>query len=195
LKLLLATNNKHKLIEIKSKIDNSFIELLSLNDVTDEEIDIEETSDTLNGNALIKARTIYDKFKIMTIADDTGLEVLSLNGEPGVKSARYSGDHCNDQKNREKLLINLKDKTNRDAQFRTVICLIDENTEVFIEGICKGRISEIEKGENGFGYDKIFIPEGYQETFAELNLEIKNKISHRAKAIDSLVEYLKENYS
>ena len=188
MKLIFATNNAHKLDEVQKIIGNK-IQIVSLNDIgcTDE---IPETAPTLQGNALQKAKYIFDKYGLNCFADDTGLEIDALKGEPGVYSARYAGEPQDAQKNRDKVLNKLIDKTNKNAQFRTVIALILNGEEYFFEGVVKGKITNSEKGENGFGYDAIFIPEGYTETFAELASEIKNKISHRANAVEKLALYL-----
>ena len=188
MKLIFATNNAHKLDEVQKIIGNK-IQIVSLNDIgcTDE---IPETTPTLQGNALQKAKYIFDKYRLNCFADDTGLEIDALKGEPGVYSARYAGEPQDAQKNRDKVLNKLIDKTNKNAQFRTVIALILNGEEYFFEGVVKGKITNSEKGENGFGYDAIFIPEGYTETFAELASEIKNKISHRANAVEKLALYL-----
>lgn len=187
-KLVFATNNLHKLKEV-SVILGDKIELLSLNDINCH-TDIPETSDTLEGNALLKAQFIHTHYGINCFADDTGLEVEALNGKPGVYSARYAGDAHNSEANMLKLIQDMEGKENRRAQFRTVISLIfDENTYQF-EGIIKGQIIEEKRGLSGFGYDPIFIPEGYHETFAELGDEIKNKISHRAQAVNKLCKFL-----
>ena len=188
MKLIFATNNAHKLDEVQKIIGNK-IQIVSLNDIgcTDE---IPETTPTLPGNALQTAKYIFDKYGLNCFADDTGLEIDALKGEPGVYSARYAGEPQDAQKNRDKVLNKLIDKTNKNAQFRTVIALILNGEEYFFEGVVKGKITNSEKGENGFGYDAIFIPEGYTETFAELASEIKNKISHRANAVEKLALYL-----
>lgn len=188
-KLVFATNNLHKLKEV-SAILGTEIELLSLNDINCH-TDIPETADTLEGNALLKAHFVYDNYKLNCFADDTGLEVEVLNGEPGVYSARYAGDEHDSEANMLKLLYNMQGKENRQAQFRTVISLILDNTKYQFEGIIKGRITKEKKGSSGFGYDPIFIPEGYNETFAELGDDIKNRISHRAQAIHKLCEFLR----
>lgn len=186
--LVFATNNLHKLKEVSAILKDK-IELLSLNDINCH-TDIPETADTLEGNALLKAQFIHSHYGINCFADDTGLEVEVLNGRPGVYSARYAGDAHNSEANMLKLLQDMEGKENRRAQFRTVISLIlDENTYQF-EGIIKGRIIEEKRGLSGFGYDPIFIPEGYDETFAELGDEIKNKISHRAQAVNKLCKFL-----
>lgn len=187
-KLVFATNNLHKLNEVSAILENK-IELLSLNDINCH-IDIPETSNTLEGNALLKAQYIYSNYKLNCFADDTGLEVEALNGEPGVYSARYAGDIHNSEANMLKLLHNMDGKENRQAQFRTVISLILNETEYQFEGIIKGKIITEKRGSSGFGYDPIFIPEGYDKTFAELGDEIKNKISHRAQAVNKLCKFL-----
>lgn len=190
--LVFASNNKHKLSEIQEIIGNQF-KLKTLFDAGFEE-DIPENQNTLEGNALEKARFIYSKLKVNCFADDTGLEVESLNGEPGVFSARYAGPENNSENNISKLLQNLKNKTNHTAQFRTVIALIIEKKEFLFEGIVKGTIIKEKKGTSGFGYDPIFVPEGYNKTFAEMTLNEKNKISHRANAIYKLAEFLKKDH-
>ena len=187
-KLVFATNNLHKLEEVSAILGNQ-IELLSLNDINCH-IDIPETADTLEGNALLKSRFIYENYGMNCFADDTGLEVEALEGAPGVYSARYAGDGHNSEANMIKLLDNLKEKKNRKAQVRTAISLIIDEKEYLFEGIIKGEIGTIKKGDSGFGYDPIFVPEGYNETFAELGSDIKNKISHRALAINKLCEFL-----
>ena len=192
MKLVFATNNKHKLEEIRAILGDK-IELLSLNDINCHD-DIPETADTLQGNALIKARYIYDKFGMNCFADDTGLEVDSLGGEPGVYSARYAGEECDPKANMNKLLDNLTEKTDRNAQFRTVIALIIDGEEKLFEGNVKGIISNEKMGDAGFGYDPIFIPEGFSESFAQMSSEMKNSISHRYRATEKLCKYLKENY-
>jgi len=174
--------------EVSTILENK-IELLSLNDINCH-IDIPETSNTLEGNALLKAQYIYSNYKLNCFADDTGLEVEALNGEPGVYSARYAGDIHNSEANMLKLLHNMENKENRQAQFRTVISLILDETEYQFEGIIKGKIITEKRGSSGFGYDPIFIPEGYDKTFAELGDEIKNKISHRAQAVNKLCKFL-----
>ena len=188
MKLVFATNNKHKLDEIRAILGNK-IELLSLNDINCHD-DIPETADTLQGNALIKARYIYDKFGINCFADDTGLEVDALGGEPGVYSARYAGEECDPKSNINKLLDNLTGISDRNAQFRTVIALIIDGEEKLFEGCVKGVISDVKMGEAGFGYDPIFIPEGFSESFAQMSSEMKNSISHRYRATEKLCKYL-----
>ena len=192
MKLVFATNNKHKLQEVRDIVGDR-VEVLSLSDI-DCHDDIPETADTLQGNALIKARHIYDKYGMNCFADDTGLEVEALGGEPGVYSARYAGEECDSEANMLKLLQNLTGKNNRNAQFRTVIALIIDGEEKLFNGIVKGTISNEKNGDSGFGYDPIFIPEGYNESFAQMSGEMKNSISHRFLATKQLSDYLKENY-
>lgn len=192
MKLVFATNNKHKLDEVRAILGNR-IEVLSLNDI-DCHDDIPETADTLEGNALIKARYIHDKFNVDCFADDTGLEVDALGGEPGVYSARYAGEECNSEANMNKLLHNLTGKKNRNAQFRTVIALIINGEEKLFNGIVKGNISKEKMGNSGFGYDPIFIPEGFSESFAQMTGDMKNSISHRYRATEELNNYLKNKY-
>lgn len=188
MKLIFATHNPNKLKEIQSLLPES-IELLSLIDIGCSE-EIPETSDTIEGNALQKARYVKENFGYDCFADDTGLEVEALNGAPGVYSARYAGEQKNDDANIEKLLSKLEQESNRSAQFKTVIALIWNGKEMLFEGICKGQIGLKKKGNNGFGYDPIFIPAGYDETFAEITLDEKNKIGHRGKAVRKLVDFL-----
>lgn len=187
--LVFATNNLNKLKEVASLLPN-FIELKSLAAINcfDE---IPETATTLEGNAVMKANYITQKFQINCFADDTGLEVESLNGAPGVYSARYAGEIANAEKNIEKLLFILSDKSNRNAQFRTVIALNLSGKQILFEAVCKGKIITEKRGNEGFGYDPIFIPDGFTKTFAEMNLEEKGKISHRGKAIQQLIQFLK----
>lgn len=192
MKLVFATNNKHKLQEVRDIIGDR-VEVLSLNDI-DCHDDIPETADTLQGNALIKARYIFEKYGFNCFADDTGLEVEALNGAPGVYSARYAGEECNSEANMLKLLQNLTCENNRNAQFRTVIALIINGEEKLFNGIVKGTITNEKMGNSGFGYDPIFIPEGYTESFAQMSGEMKNSISHRYRATKQLSDYLKENY-
>lgn len=189
MKLVFATNNQHKLEEVSAILGNS-IELLSLKDINCD-TDIPETADTLEGNALLKAQYIYNNFGINCFADDTGLEIEALNNEPGVYSARYAGENKNPEANMLKVLDNLREKENRKARFRTVIALILNGKEYLFEGIINGKITNSKQGSAGFGYDPIFMPERYNETFAELGNNIKNKISHRALAINKLSDFLK----
>ena len=189
-KLVFATNNAHKLDEI-SAILGEKVELLSLKDIHCD-IDIPETSDTLEGNAMLKAEYIYEHYGLDCFADDTGLEVEALNGEPGVYSARYAGgERHNAEANMQKLLQNMQGVQNRKAQFRTVICLITNGKKHLFEGVVKGEIIKEKRGDSGFGYDPIFMPQGYEQTFAELGNETKNKISHRALAVEKLCRFLK----
>ena len=192
MKLVFATNNKHKLQEVRDILGNR-VEVLSLNDINCHD-DIPETAETLQGNALIKARHIYEKYGLDCFADDTGLEVEALDGEPGVYSARYAGEECCSKANMQKLLHNLIGKENRNAQFRTVIALIIKGEEKLFNGIVKGTITEKKMGDSGFGYDPIFIPEGFSDSFAQMSSEMKNSISHRYRATQQLSNYLKENY-
>lgn len=186
--LVFATNNKHKLDEVR-KITSGQVEIVSLSDIQCYD-DIPETADTLEGNALQKARYIHTHFKTDCFADDTGLEVKALNGAPGVYSARYAGPGHDSKANMRKLLATLKGESNRKARFRTVIALILDGKEYLFEGIVNGHIIEEEKGSAGFGYDPIFVPDGYSQTFAELGDDIKNQISHRAMATHKLAEFL-----
>ena len=192
MKLVFATNNRHKLDEVRAIVGDR-VEVLSLNDIECHD-EIPETADTLQGNALIKARYIYDKYGLNCFADDTGLEVEALSGEPGVYSARYAGEECSSEANMQKLLHNLTGKSNRNAQFRTVIALIINGEEKLFNGIVKGSITEEKRGDSGFGYDPIFIPEGFSESFAQMSSEQKNSISHRYRATEKLSNYLKEKY-
>jgi XTP/dITP diphosphohydrolase len=185
--LVFATNNLHKLEEIQSKVAESFI-LKSLTDINCSD-DIEETGITLEENATIKSTYIHQKFNVNCFADDTGLEVEALNNEPGVYSARYSGDR-DFKKNMDLLLKNLNGQPNRNAQFRTVISLILEGKEYLFEGFIKGKIREQPTGNEGFGYDPIFEPAGFSKTFAEMGLAEKNQISHRALATEKLISFL-----
>ena len=188
-KLVFATNNAHKLEEIRAILGNK-VEILSLNDINCH-ADIPETADTLQGNAALKAQYIYENYGLDCFADDTGLEVDALNGAPGIYSARYAGGEGHDSEaNMKKLLSEMQDKDNRKARFRTVICLIEGGEEHFFEGIVNGSIIRERKGGAGFGYDPVFMPDGYSETFAEMGNDEKNKISHRARAVKKLCEYL-----
>jgi XTP/dITP diphosphohydrolase len=188
MQLVFATNNKNKIKEINNLIGNS-IELLSLDDINCLE-DIPETSDTIAGNALQKAQYVFDKYGYNCFADDTGLEIESLNEEPGIYSARYAGPQRDANDNMDKVLVNLKDKQNRNAHFKTVIALIINGKKTLFEGIAKGEITETKSGSEGFGYDPIFKPKGYNITFSEMELEEKNTISHRGKAVRLLTDFL-----
>lgn len=185
-KIVFATNNAHKLEEVAAILGNSY-EVLSLREIGCYD-DIPETADTFAGNALQKAQYVKEHYGYDCFADDSGLEVDILDGAPGIFSARYSGGGS--EANMDKLLHNLTGKSERGAQFRTVIALLIGEESRLFEGIVRGTIIEERRGEGGFGYDPIFVPEGYDQTFAELGSEIKNHISHRAKAVKQLVEYL-----
>ena len=188
MKLIFATQNKHKIEEIKPGL-NPEVELIDLSDMGFKG-EVPETSDTLEGNALEKANFVFNKYSMNTLSDDTGLEVESLNGEPGIFSARYAGDSKNSEENIEKLLDKLKGISNRKARFRTVIALILNNKEYLFEGIAEGEIVENRSGNMGFGYDPVFQPLGYDKTFAEMTLQEKNEISHRARALKKLTDFL-----
>ena len=189
--LIFATNNQHKVDELRTLLPPHFriITLLEAGIF----IDIPEPHDTLEKNAKEKAEVIYQLTGSDCFSEDSGLEADTLNGEPGVRSARYAGDERSPQKNIEKLLHNLSDEENRNAQFRTVICLMLSGTKHYFEGICRGRIIAEQRGEQGFGYDPVFIPDGADKTFAEITMEEKNRYSHRRKAVDKLVEFLKQS--
>lgn len=182
--LVIASNNAHKVDEIRAVLGDRF-ELLTLNDISFNE-DIPETADTFVGNALIKARTIYEKFKLNCFADDSGLEIAALNNEPGVYSARYAGEPVDHSKNIDKVLSKLEGIDDRAARFVTVIALIIDGEEFIFEGEVKGRITKERMGEKGFGYDPIFMPEGESRTFAQMNAEEKISMSHRSRAIKKL---------
>ena len=187
--LVFATGNIHKLQEVQGLFKEGFA-LSCLKDVNITE-EIPETADNLVDNALQKARYVYEKCGIPCFADDTGLEVDALGGAPGVYSARYAGEQKDSKLNMLLLLKNMNGKNNRDARFRTIIAYIDENAQEHIfEGEIKGKIIENMAGTNGFGYDPIFVPEGYDKTFAELSSEIKNTISHRARAMEKFLSYI-----
>lgn len=188
MKLVFATHNPNKLKEITPLLPEG-IELLSLQDIGCDE-EIMETADSIRGNALLKAVYVHKNYGLNCFADDTGLEVEALNGAPGVYSARYGGPQKNDADNVRKLLKELKGKSNRKAQFKTVIALALEHRQKTFTGICKGEILPAEKGKAGFGYDPIFRPKERQLSFAEMSQEQKNKISHRGKALTKLLEYL-----
>ncbi len=189
-KLVFATNNTHKLAEISEMLGDK-IELLSLKDIGCT-ADIPETADTLEGNAQLKAQYVYERYGLDCFADDTGLEVEALHGAPGVYSARYGGEAHNSEKNMDRLLRELGDEENRAARFRTVICLILEGKTHLFEGEVKGSILRERQGHEGFGYDPLFVPEGYTDSFATLGEEQKNQISHRARAAAKLMEFLKQ---
>ncbi len=186
--LIFATNNAHKAEEIKAVLPSHF-KILTLKEAGIH-IDIPEPHDTLQENAREKAQTIYQLTHTNCFSEDTGLEVFSLNGEPGVRSARYAGDDKLFASNIDKLLHNLQNKEDRTAQFRTVVCLILNGDEHFFEGTCQGRILATQRGTEGFGYDPVFVPEGADRTFAEMSLREKNEYSHRSKAVAQLVLFL-----
>ena len=190
-KLVFATNNAHKLEEVRAILEPE-ITIISLNDL-DCHDDIPEIADTLEGNALLKATYIHNKFGLDCFADDTGLEINELNGDPGVYSARYAGEDNNAYNNMSKVLSLLGNSRNRKACFRTVIALIIDQQTLFFEGKIDGNIALKPLGESGFGYDPIFIPEGYSLSFAQISSETKNAISHRALAINKLIEFLQHN--
>ena len=190
MELVFATNNAHKLDEVRQILGDGF-KVLSLNDIGCHE-DIPETADTFQGNALQKARYVKEHYGYDCFADDTGLEVKALNGAPGVHSARYAGDH-DSEANMTKLLRELEKKPDRSAQFRTVVALILNGQEVLFEGIVTGQIAtERHYGDGGFGYDPIFVPDGYTETFSQMSSQGKNLISHRGRAVRKLAEYLRQ---
>lgn len=188
MELVFASNNKNKILEVQQLLPNS-ITILSLEDIGCHE-EIPETADTIEGNAILKANYVTEKYGYNCFADDTGLEVQDLNNEPGVYSARYAGEHCNADDNMNKLLDALNGKDDRKAQFKTVIALNLDGTQRLFTGICKGNITYEKVGDKGFGYDPIFKPDGYNQTFAELSLEQKGIISHRGKAIAQLLQFL-----
>jgi XTP/dITP diphosphohydrolase len=188
MKIVFATNNLNKLAEVQKMLPES-IQLLTLKDINCFE-EIEETETTLEGNAKLKANYITDKYGYNCFADDTGLEVESLHGEPGVYSARYAGKENDSEKNMQKLISELGNESNRKAQFRTAVALNLNNEQFLFEGVCKGEILETKQGTEGFGYDPVFKPNGFDSSFAEMTSEEKNSISHRGIAIRKLVEFL-----
>lgn len=188
MKLIFASHNKNKVREIAAILPKH-IELVGLHDLNYNE-EIDETGATLEENALIKAKHIYEKFNLNCFADDSGLEVEALNNEPGVYSARYAGNEKNDDANMNKLLANLSGQTNKKARFRTAISLIIDGKNFPFEGIISGQIINEKRGAEGFGYDPIFVPDGYTKTFAELSADEKNQISHRAQAVKKLIDFL-----
>ena len=187
--LIFATQNQHKVQEIAAQINGTY-EVKSLIDLAYTE-ELEETQETLEGNALQKVRFVANKFKTNCFADDTGLEVEALGGAPGVYSARYAGEGKSFEDNMDKLLQELGTETNRKARFRTVIALILNGKEYTFEGICEGNIINAKRGSQGFGYDPVFQPIGYEQTFAEMDLDLKAKIGHRGKAVAKLIDFLK----
>lgn len=188
MKLIFATNNQHKTDEIRSVLDDT-LEIITLKEAGIDK-DIPEPYATLEANASTKSMTIFEMTGLNCFSEDTGLEVEALHGEPGVKSARYAGPGCTADANIEKLLANLEGKTERNARFRTVISLLIDGRESLFEGVCNGKIIDEKRGNQGFGYDPVFIPEGADRTFAEMGLEEKNRYSHRKKATEKLVAFL-----
>ena len=189
MKLVFATNNPNKLSEIRDLVPTG-IEILSLKDINCNE-ELAETNPTLEENALQKAKYVFDNYGYNCFADDTGLEIDALNGEPGVYSARYDGEDCKAEDNMRKVLEKLEGNINRTAKFRTVIALIIDGTQTLFEGECRGEITKTKSGVDGFGYDPIFKPKGYEITFAEMTKNEKGKISHRGKAVEKLLGFLK----
>ncbi|RTL60294.1 MAG: RdgB/HAM1 family non-canonical purine NTP pyrophosphatase [Sphingobacteriales bacterium] len=192
MELIFATNNQHKVEEIRAVLDDNF-SILTLKEAGID-IDIPEPHDTIEANASEKSSVIHQLTGKNCFSEDTGLECEALNGAPGVKSARYAGEHKSFQDNIDLLQKNLSGKSNRKAQFKTIISLLLDNKEYLFEGICKGQIIEEQRGKGGFGYDPVFVPEGSTLTFAQMSMEEKSKISHRAKAVKKLVEFL-NNYT
>ncbi len=190
-KLFIASKNKGKINEIKSYLKEFGYEIFSLLD-TDHIPDVEETGSTFEENALLKARAVFDVVKIPVLSDDSGLEVDYLNGRPGIYSARYSGENAGDKSNNLKLLKELGDLEydKRTARFKCVICMYDGISARYFDGVCEGNIISDPRGDTGFGYDPLFIPMGYSLTFGELGLEVKNRISHRGKALQSFKKYI-----
>ncbi len=186
--IIFASSNKHKLEEIGALLPERF-KLLSLDDIH-YTAEIEETGKTFEDNAAIKANTIFESTGLMCFADDSGLEVEALDGKPGVKSARYAGEPTDHQKNIAKLLDALQGKKNRKARFKTIVCLRMSGKTFFFEGVVNGTITEALHGDNGFGYDPVFRPDGYDRTFAEMTMEEKNKISHRKLAVIKMIDFL-----
>lgn len=191
MKIVFATNNKNKIKEIQSMLPSS-IEIISLESIGCHE-DIPETAGTIEGNAILKANYVTQKYGYDCFADDTGLEVDALHGEPGVFSARYAGEQKSADDNMDKLLLNLKNIATRNAQFKTVIALNLKGQQHLFTGVARGEITSEKTGSQGFGYDPIFMPEGFRETFAELSLETKNMVSHRGKATRALIAFLNGN--
>jgi len=187
--IVFATNNKNKLREMREIMDGLY-EVMSLEEIGCHE-EIVEDADTIEGNAKIKADFVTNKFHVDCFADDTGLEVEALGGAPGVYSARYAGEHCSYQDNVDKMLNAMRGQTNRKAAFRTCIALNLDGKSYLFEGRCDGQITEEQRGTEGFGYDPIFQPDGYEQTFAELGHEVKNAISHRGRATQKLIAFLK----
>ena len=193
MEVIFATHNKHKSKEIK-KLASDAVSIRNLSDIG-YETEIPETGTTLKANALEKCRFVKKSVSSPVFADDTGFEVDALNGAPGVYSARYAGEPKSDKANLQKLLQEIQGKTDRRARFKTVICFLKDDEPLFFEGVVEGKVIDTPKGAEGFGYDPVFIPDGYKQTFAEMDLQLKNKISHRGKAFEKFVNYLHENYS
>lgn len=187
--IFIASGNPHKIEELRQVLQPMGIELKSTLDFPDAE-EVEEDQPDLEGNAMKKARLWHQKTGLPSLADDTGLEVDALNGAPGVYSARYAGENATYENNVSKLLSELEGKENRSASFRTIVAFVTNDEEHLFEGICKGKITTDKRGEKGFGYDPVFKPEGYQQTFAELPSEEKNKISHRGRAVQKFLEFI-----
>lgn len=192
MKIVFATHNKNKFYEVQNSLPEG-IQLMSLEEINCHE-PIEETGTTLEANARIKADYLFEKYEFPCFADDTGLEVKALKGAPGVYSARYARENASDEENRIKLMKNMQEFSDTSAQFRTLIALrLNAEEILYFEGVCKGVILREERGENGFGYDAIFQPDGFEESFAEMDLNTKNTISHRGKAIKKLAAYFKQH--
>lgn len=190
MKLVFATNNPNKLAEIRMLVPSS-IEILSLKDINCNE-ELPETSDTLEDNAAQKAYFVFDNYGYNCFADDTGLEIKALDGQPGVYSARYAGDDCVAEDNMQKVLGEMQGEDNRDACFRTIISLVIDGKEFQFEGQVDGQIIPEKWGDKGFGYDPIFLPDGFEESFAQMSIQRKNEISHRGLAVKQLIEFLKK---
>ena len=190
MKLIFATNNQNKIAEVKTALSDG-LEIITLHEAGIN-IEIDEPFETLEENAREKATVIFGITKQNCFSEDTGLEVIALDGKPGVKSARYAGDEADNKKNIALLLKNMEGLEERDAQFKTVICLLLNNQEYLFTGICQGKINDVEQGNMGFGYDAVFTPEGADKTFAEMNMDEKNKYSHRKKALQKLINFLND---
>jgi XTP/dITP diphosphohydrolase len=195
-KIVIATHNRNKLDEIRKILSNYAIEILSLDDIEDMP-DVAETGMTFEENALLKARGVFYHTGLLTLSDDSGLEVMALKGAPGVYSARFAGSEKNTMANNQKLLEALSGVPfeQRRAQFRCVVAIVGENLENTVEGIVRGHIVEVPRGEKGFGYDPLFIPDGYDKTFAEMDAATKNRISHRAKAFHAAADFLAKRFN
>ena len=190
MKLIFATNNQNKIAEVKTALSDG-LEIITLHEAGIN-IEIDEPFETLEENAREKATVIFGITNQNCFSEDTGLEVIALDGKPGVKSARYAGDEADNKKNIALLLKNMEGLEERDAQFKTVICLLLNKQEYLFTGICKGKINDVEQGNMGFGYDAVFTPEGADKTFAEMTMDEKNKYSHRKKALQQLINFLNE---